>query len=80
MAEWTVKQRIVFWWIVFLTIQQVERWFLLPDVIRAEPPGVSVLLDTLATGFRADLIMSTMAVTISAVYASTTASCSGSTG
>ena len=62
MAEWTMKQRIVFWWIVFLTIQQVERWFLLPDVIRAEPPGVSVLLDALATGFRADLILSTMAV------------------
>jgi phosphoglycerol transferase MdoB-like AlkP superfamily enzyme len=61
-AEWTVKQRIVFWWIAFLTIQQVERWFLLPDVIHAEPPGVSVLVDALATGFRADLIMSTMAV------------------
>ena len=62
MADWTVRQRIVFWWMVFLTLQQVERWFLLPDVVRAEPPDIAVLLDALATGFRADLIMSTMAV------------------
>jgi hypothetical protein len=61
-ADWTVKQRIVFWWMVFMTIQQVERWFLLPDVIHAEPPSVGVLLDTMATGVRADLIMSTMAI------------------
>ncbi len=62
MADWTVRQRIIFWWMVFLTIQQVERWFLLPDVVHAEPPDIAVLLDALATGFRADLIMSTMAV------------------
>src|SRR5689334_10910557 len=55
-ADWSVKQRIVFWWMLFLVIQQVERWFLLPDVMNAEAPSIAVLLYTFSTGFRADLI------------------------
>jgi phosphoglycerol transferase MdoB-like AlkP superfamily enzyme len=68
-ADWSVKQRIVFWWVLFLAVQQVERWFLLPDVVTVETPGAAVLLHTLATGFRADLITSTIAVLLVAVMA-----------
>lgn len=69
MADWSVKQRIVFWWMLFLVIQQVERWFLLPDVIDAEAPSLTVLVDTFATGFRADLIISTIAILAVALVA-----------
>jgi hypothetical protein len=68
-ADWSVKQRIVFWWMLFLVIQQVERWFLLPDVMNAEAPSIAVLLYTFATGFRADLITSTVAVLVVALVA-----------
>ena len=69
MADWSVRQRIVFWWMLFWVIQQVERWFLLPDVINAEAPSSAVLMYTLATGFRADLITSTIAVLVVALVA-----------
>jgi phosphoglycerol transferase MdoB-like AlkP superfamily enzyme len=68
-ADWSVRQRIVFWWMLFLVIQQVERWFLLPDVINVEAPSIPVLVYTLVTGFRADLITSTIAVLAVALIA-----------
>jgi len=68
-ADWSVKQRIVFWWALFLVVQQVERWFLLPDVINAEAPSTGLLVHTFATGFRADLITSTVAVLLIALLA-----------
>src|SRR5690242_10405163 len=30
LSEWSSKQLVVFWWVLFLAIQQVERLFLLP--------------------------------------------------
>jgi phosphoglycerol transferase MdoB-like AlkP superfamily enzyme len=68
-SDWSVKQRIVFWWGLLLLIQQVERWFLLPDVISVEMPGAGLLLQTLTTGFRADLITSTIAILLTALLA-----------
>jgi phosphoglycerol transferase MdoB-like AlkP superfamily enzyme len=62
LSEWSSKQLVVFWWVLFLGIQQVERLFLLPDVMAVEAPSAGLLVNTLATGFRADLITSTIAV------------------
>ena len=62
MSHWAFKEHVVFWWLLFLVIQQVERWYLLPDVVAAETPSLGLLLNTITTGFRADLITSTIAV------------------
>ena len=64
MSEWSWKQTVVFWWFLFLVIQQVERLFLLPDVMAIEAPSTGLLVNTLTTGFRADLITSTIAVLV----------------
>ncbi|HEX5550064.1 MAG TPA: LTA synthase family protein [Nitrospira sp.] len=69
MSDWSVKQRIVFWWVLFLVIQQVERWVLLPDVINAETPALGLLVQTFTTGFRADLITSTIVILVSVLAA-----------
>jgi len=68
-SDWSVKQRIVFWWVLFLVVQQVERWFLLPDVVNVETPSTALLVHTFATGFRADLITSTVAVLLISLLA-----------
>lgn len=68
-ADWSVKQRIVFWWGLLLLIQQVERWFLLPDVVNVEAPDWRVLIQTFTTGFRADLITSTIGILLSVLAA-----------
>jgi phosphoglycerol transferase MdoB-like AlkP superfamily enzyme len=64
-----LKQTIVFWWLLFLAIQQVERFFLLPDVMAVEAPSTGLLVNTLTTGFRADLITSTVAVLLVSLFA-----------
>jgi hypothetical protein len=68
-SDWSVKQRIVFWWGLLLLIQQVERWFLLPDVVNIEAPDWRVLIQTFTTGFRADLITSTIGILLSVLAA-----------
>jgi len=68
-SQWSLKQHIVFWWFLFLVIQQVERLFLLPDVMAIEAPSVTLLMNTLATGFRADLITSTIGILIVVILA-----------
>ncbi len=68
-SDWSVKQRIVFWWGLLLLIQQVERWFLLPDVVNVEAPDWRVLIQTFTTGFRADLITSTIGILLSVLAA-----------
>ncbi len=70
MSQWSLKQHIVFWWFLFLVIQQVERLFLLPDVMAIEPPSMGLLVNVLATGFRADLIASTIGILIVLIFGS----------
>lgn len=70
MSQWSLKQHIVFWWFLFLVIQQVERLFLLPDVMAIEPPSMGLLVNVLATGFRADLITSTIGILIVLIFGS----------
>jgi hypothetical protein len=67
MFEWSLKQSGVFWWLLFLTIQQVERVFLLPEVMAVEVPSTGVFVKTLTTGFRADLITSSIALLVVSV-------------
>jgi hypothetical protein len=69
MSEWSFKQGIVFWWLLFLVIQQVERVFLLPEVMAVEMPSADVFVKTFVTGFRADLITSSIAVLLVSVFA-----------
>ena len=67
MFEWSLKQSGVFWWLLFLTIQQVERVFLLPEVMAVEVPSTGVFVKTLTTGFSADLITSSIALLVVSV-------------
>ena len=69
MFEWSFKQSVVFWWLLFLVIQQVERVFLLPDVMAIEVPSTVVFVKTFTTGFRADLIVASIAVLLIYVLA-----------
>jgi phosphoglycerol transferase MdoB-like AlkP superfamily enzyme len=62
MFEWSFKQRVVFWWLLFVVIQQAQRVFLLPKVMDVEVPTASLLVKTFVTGFRADLITASIAV------------------
>jgi len=68
-SQWSFKQHIVFWWFLFLAIQQVERLFLLPDVMAMEVPSAGLFIQSLATGFRADLITSTIAILVVLIFA-----------
>jgi phosphoglycerol transferase MdoB-like AlkP superfamily enzyme len=69
MFEWSFKQSVVFWWLLFLAIQQVERFFLLPEVMAVEVPSAGVFVKTFATGLRADLITASIAVLMVFVFA-----------
>ena len=63
------RRVLVFWWMLFLVIQQAERLFLLPEAIASETPSLSLLAKVLATGLRADLITATIAVLLAALLA-----------
>jgi len=67
MFAWSFKQSVVFWWLLFLAIQQVERVFLLPDVMAIEVPSAGVFVKTFVTGFRADLITASIALLLISV-------------
>ena len=60
--RWTYRSILVFWWLLFVAIQQTERLFLLPEAWRLEQPETGQLVRTLWLGFRADLIAATFAV------------------
>jgi hypothetical protein len=69
MRSWSFRRTLVFWWILFLVIQQAERLFLLPDAVALERPAIGIVLKTLMTGFRADFIVSTIAIICAAAMA-----------
>ncbi|MFQ5992929.1 MAG: LTA synthase family protein, partial [Nitrospiraceae bacterium] len=66
MSSWSYRRLLVFWWILFLLIQQTERFFLLPETLSVEFPSAGLLAKTLWVGLRADLITATVAVLVSA--------------
>jgi phosphoglycerol transferase MdoB-like AlkP superfamily enzyme len=69
MRAWSFRQLLIFWWILFVIMQQAERLFLLPQALSLENPGGSVVLKTLITGVRADFIVSTIAVVLAGALA-----------
>ncbi|MGH7167980.1 MAG: hypothetical protein ACREII_05560, partial [Nitrospiraceae bacterium] len=68
-SGWSFRRTLVFWWVLFLVIQQVERLFLLPETLSMEVPAAGVLAKTLVTGLRADLITATLGAVIATILA-----------
>jgi len=68
-ATWSFQRTLVFWWVLFVVIQQVARLYLLPEALSIEPPGEGILRKTLMTGVRADLIVATLAVLMAVLAA-----------
>lgn len=64
-----IRRTLMFWWVLFLVIQQGERLFLLPETAARETPAAGLLLKTLATGLLEDLVVATGAITAAAVLA-----------
>lgn len=60
--RWTYRAILLFWWLVFVAIQQAERLFLLPEAWQLERPEPDQLIRTLWTGLRADLITATFGI------------------
>src|SRR5438132_10980856 len=69
MRSWSFRRTLIFWWILFLVIQQAERLFLLPDAVALERPAIGIVFKMLMTGFRADFIISTVAILCAAAMA-----------
>ena len=59
---WSVRQTIIFWWVVFFLLQQTLRFVLMAGTPGREPASVPLLLHTLWFGFRGDLIVATLMV------------------
>src|SRR3989442_3528004 len=67
--RWSFQRVLVFWWVLFVLIQQAERLFLLPEAWSLEAPTSAILLNTLGTGLRADLIVAALAVVVAMAVA-----------
>jgi hypothetical protein len=61
---WPFQRLLIFWWILFLLIQQAERLFLLLNALSQEVPSAQLLVQVLTTGLRADLIVATFGIMI----------------
>ena len=55
--RWSFGETFVFWWLLFLVIQQAQRLTLMVGTALREPRPPGVLAKTLATGLRADLVV-----------------------
>ncbi len=66
-SGWSYRRLLVFWWVLFLLIQQAERLFLLPATLSMESPSPGLLVNTFWIGLRADLIIATIAVLLAAI-------------
>ncbi len=69
LSNWSLRRLLVFWWILFLLIQQTQRLFLLPEALAREVPPWGILMKTLLTGLQADLITATIGVILAAILA-----------
>jgi hypothetical protein len=65
----SIRRAVVFWWGVFLVIQQAERLLLLTETVSFEPPTWTLIVSTLTVGLRADLIVATIAVALACLLA-----------
>jgi membrane-anchored protein YejM (alkaline phosphatase superfamily) len=60
---------LVFWGVLFLLIQQGERFFLLPETVALETPTASLLIKVFLTGLAADLVTATGGIVLAAILA-----------
>src|SRR2546425_3650625 len=58
---------LVFWWALFVIIQQTQRLFLFPETAALEWPTTGLLMRTLGAGLVGDMISATGAVAVAAV-------------
>ena len=65
----SLKSIVVFTWISFVVLQQVQRLFLLKDAWTIEPPTSTLLAKTLATGLLADLLTAGLGILLAGVLA-----------
>jgi Sulfatase len=65
----SIRRAVVFWWGLFLIIQQAERLFLLTETVSFEPPTWALMASTLVVGLRADLIVATIGVALACLLA-----------
>ena len=49
-SRWSYRAILTFWWCFLVTIQQTERWFLLPEAWKLEQPETGQLAMTLWIG------------------------------
>src|SRR5438132_11901164 len=63
----SLSRLLVFWWVLFVIIQQTQRLFLFPETAALEWPTTGLLLRTLGTGLVGDMISATGAVAVAAV-------------
>ncbi|MGH7165498.1 MAG: LTA synthase family protein, partial [Nitrospiraceae bacterium] len=63
-SSWSFQRTLLFWWGLYLVVQQAGRLFLLPEAFSIETPSAGVLAKTLVTGLRADLITATLGILI----------------
>lgn len=66
-SRWSYRAILTFWWCFFVTIQQAERWFLLPEAWKLEQPEIGQLATTLWIGLRADLIAASVGVLLTVI-------------
>jgi len=64
-----LTSRFVFWWLLLVVVQQAQRVFLLIAAARRDPPSPGVLMLTLLTGLRADLVTAGFGILFAVVVA-----------
>jgi len=67
--RWSFGETLVFWWVLLLLVQQAQRLVLLALAGARDLPSARVLLATLATGVRADLVVAGFAIAASFLVA-----------
>ena len=60
--RWSFGETLVFWWVLLLLVQQAQRLVLLALAGARDLPSARVLLATLGTGVRADLVVAGFAI------------------
>ncbi len=63
----SIRRGIIFFWVLFLLIQQGERLFLFPKTFSSEVPTLAILAKTALAGFLADLVPATIGMIIALI-------------
>ncbi|HET6676450.1 MAG TPA: LTA synthase family protein, partial [Nitrospiraceae bacterium] len=63
----SVRQQLLFWWILFTVVQSAQRLFLLKEAAEQEAPSLALLAQTFLIGLRGDFIVATIALAMAAL-------------